>query len=317
MNRLEHPLVSEVRGGVCCWDRVAGPVSRTVACGAERRVSSSTRPARPVRLAPPLIVNKAQVARSCSLCPTYSRTARRTIDMPRHFLRDDDLTPNEQAEVLDLAAELKGEPFGTALAGPQVRRGDLREELDPHPAVVRGGHSPAGRPSAGGRRAEHAAGSRGDHRDTARVLSRYVDCRRVAHVRRRTASKRWPPSRRCRSSTRSPTSSIPARCSPTCRRSGSARALSGLTLTYLGDGANNMAHSLLLGGRTPGMHVRVAAPDGFQPSTRCARGQEKRASETGGSATVHHRSARRGRRGRCRDHRRVDVHGPGTDGRTG
>jgi ornithine carbamoyltransferase len=41
--------------------------------------------------------------------------------------------------------------------------------------------------------------------------------------------------------------------------------LAGLTLTYLGDGANNMAHSLLLGCATAGMHVRVGAPEGYQP----------------------------------------------------
>ncbi|MGI5997016.1 MAG: ornithine carbamoyltransferase, partial [Saccharomonospora viridis] len=63
-------------------------------------------------------------------------------------------------------------------------------------------------------------------------------------------------------------------------------ALSGLTLTYLGDGANNMAHSLLLGGVTAGMHVRVAAPEGFHPLPWVLEAVEKRASETGGSATV-------------------------------
>jgi hypothetical protein len=36
--------------------------------------------------------------------------------------------------------------------------------------------------------------------------------------------------------------------------------LAGLKLTYLGDGANNMAHSLMLGGVTAGVHVTVAAP---------------------------------------------------------
>ena len=41
--------------------------------------------------------------------------------------------------------------------------------------------------------------------------------------------------------------------------------LAGLTLTYLGDGANNMAHSLLVGGALAGMHVRVGAPLGYQP----------------------------------------------------
>ena len=38
----------------------------------------------------------------------------------RHFLRDDDLTPAEQAEVLALAAELKAAPFSRRpLEGPR------------------------------------------------------------------------------------------------------------------------------------------------------------------------------------------------------
>ena len=41
--------------------------------------------------------------------------------------------------------------------------------------------------------------------------------------------------------------------------------MAGLTLTYFGDGANNMAHSYLLGGAIAGMHVRIAAPAGYQP----------------------------------------------------
>ena len=41
--------------------------------------------------------------------------------MTRHFLRDDDLTPDEQARVLALAAELKAAPHDTKpLAGPQT-----------------------------------------------------------------------------------------------------------------------------------------------------------------------------------------------------
>ena len=60
--------------------------------------------------------------------------------------------------------------------------------------------------------------------------------------------------------------------------------LAGLTLTYLGDGANNMAHSLLLGGVTAGLHVRVCAPDGFTPDATVLRDAKARAEETGGSA---------------------------------
>jgi ornithine carbamoyltransferase len=41
--------------------------------------------------------------------------------------------------------------------------------------------------------------------------------------------------------------------------------LSGLTLTYLGDG-NNIAHSLLLGCALAGVNVRIASPEGYLPS---------------------------------------------------
>jgi ornithine carbamoyltransferase len=58
--------------------------------------------------------------------------------------------------------------------------------------------------------------------------------------------------------------------------------LSGVTLTYLGDGANNMAHSLLLGGATAGMHVRVCAPEGFRPDPAVLRA----AGELDGSAEL-------------------------------
>ena len=40
--------------------------------------------------------------------------------MTRHFLRDDDLSPEEQAEVLALAAEVKKNPFSARpLEGPR------------------------------------------------------------------------------------------------------------------------------------------------------------------------------------------------------
>ena len=42
---------------------------------------------------------------------------------------------------------------------------------------------------------------------------------------------------------------------------------SGLTLTYFGDGANNMAHSLLLGCAMMGMNVRIATPSDYLPDS--------------------------------------------------
>src|SRR5699024_11734085 len=44
----------------------------------------------------------------------------------------------------------------------------------------------------------------------------------------------------------------------------------GLTLTYLGDAANNMPSSYLLGGATAGMHVRMAGPAGYLPGPSIA-----------------------------------------------
>ncbi|MEL7354106.1 MAG: ornithine carbamoyltransferase [Cyanobacteria bacterium J06560_5] len=41
--------------------------------------------------------------------------------------------------------------------------------------------------------------------------------------------------------------------------------LKGLTMTYLGDG-NNVAHSLILGCALVGMNVRIATPEGYEPS---------------------------------------------------
>ncbi len=42
-------------------------------------------------------------------------------------------------------------------------------------------------------------------------------------------------------------------------------SLSGITLTYLGDG-NNVAHSLILGGALMGMNVRIATPKDYEPN---------------------------------------------------
>ncbi len=187
--------------------------------------------------------------------------------MTRHFLRDDDLSPDEQAEVLALAAELKKDPFSRRpLEGPRgvaviFDKNSTRTrfsfeigiaQLGGHAVVVDGRSTQLGREET--------------LEDTGQVLSRYVDAIVWRTFGAGTLDAPWHPVRRCRSSTRCPTSSIRARCSPICRRSTSARAsLNGLRLSYFGDGANNMAHSLMLGGVTAGIHVTIAAPAGFEP----------------------------------------------------
>jgi ornithine carbamoyltransferase len=59
-----------------------------------------------------------------------------------------------------------------------------------------------------------------------------------------------------------------------------------LRLSYLGDGANNMAHSLMLGGVTAGLHVTIAAPAGFEPAPGIVAAAKARAAETGATVTL-------------------------------
>jgi ornithine carbamoyltransferase len=47
-----------------------------------------------------------------------------------------------------------------------------------------------------------------------------------------------------------------------------------------------MAHSLLLGGATAGMHVRICAPEGFAPDQQILRDAKSRAAETGGGVEL-------------------------------
>jgi ornithine carbamoyltransferase len=62
--------------------------------------------------------------------------------------------------------------------------------------------------------------------------------------------------------------------------------LAGVTLAYVGDGANNMAHSLLLGGATAGLHVRVGSPEGYDPDPAVVARAAEIAAGTGGSVQL-------------------------------
>src|ERR1700710_966244 len=62
--------------------------------------------------------------------------------------------------------------------------------------------------------------------------------------------------------------------------------LAGLTFTYAGDAANNMAHSYLLGGAAAGLHVRITGPEGFLPVPAIVSRAEQIAGGTGASITV-------------------------------
>jgi ornithine carbamoyltransferase len=207
--------------------------------------------------------------------------------MTRHFLRDDDLTPAEQAEVLQLAAELKKDPFSRRpLEGPRgvamiFDKNSTRTRFSFEVGIAQlGGHAVV----VDGRSTQ--LGREETLQDTAKVLSRYVD----AIV--------WRTYGQARLSAMAETATVPivnalsdqfhpcqvlADLQTIAERKGSLR---GLRMSYFGDGANNMAHSLMLGGVTAGMHVTVAAPAGFAPDPLFTAAAEHRAADTGASVTI-------------------------------
>jgi ornithine carbamoyltransferase len=207
--------------------------------------------------------------------------------MVRHFLRDDDLSPAEQKRVLDLAIAFKKAPLDhQVLAGPRAvavifDKPSTRTrvsfsvgvaQLGGYPLVIDSGNSQLGRGEEIG--------------DTARVLERQV------------AAIVWRTFSQSRIEELAAVSSVPVVNALTddfhpCQiladlqtvREHKGR-LAGLTMTYLGDAANNMANSYLLGGATAGMHVRVCGPAGYLPRPGIVADAERVAESTGGSVAV-------------------------------
>jgi len=207
--------------------------------------------------------------------------------MARHFLRDDDLTPAEQAEVLALAKAMKADRQAfRPLAGPKAvallfDKPSLRTRVSFTVGVAELGGLPLEVDTA-----KTHIGRGETIADIARVLTRQV------------AAITWRTSGQDRIEELARAATVPvinaltdefhpcqilADLQTVAERLGS---LAGRTLTYLGDGANNMAHSYLLGGATAGMHVRVAAPRGYQPDQEIVAKAQQIAAQTGGSAGV-------------------------------
>jgi ornithine carbamoyltransferase len=207
--------------------------------------------------------------------------------MTRHFLRDDDLAPDELIEVLDLADTMKADRLGRQpLAGPRAvavifDKPSTRTrvsfsvgiaELGGYPLVIDAGTSQLGR----GEPVE----------DTTRVLDRQV------------AAIVWRTFGQDRIARMAAVSRVPVVNALTdefhpCQILADLQTvrehkgkLAGLTFAYLGDAANNMAHSYLLGGASAGMNVRIAGPDGYQPDPQIVAAAERVAAGTGGSVYV-------------------------------
>ncbi|WP_284226801.1 ornithine carbamoyltransferase [Mycobacterium antarcticum] len=208
----------------------------------------------------------------------------------RNFLRDDDLSPSEQAEVLSLAAELKAEPFSRRpLDGPRgvaviFEKNSTRTRFSFEMGIAQlGGHAVV----VDGRSTQ--LGREETLEDTGKVLSRYVDAIvwRTFAQERLTAmvSGSTVPIVNALSDEFHPCQVL-ADLQTLAERKGGMSGLKGLKMTYFGDGANNMAHSLMLGGVTAGIDVTIAAPTGFEPARQFVAAAERRAADTGATVTV-------------------------------
>jgi ornithine carbamoyltransferase len=205
----------------------------------------------------------------------------------RHFARDDDLSPTEQATVLALSAELKADRFARRpLAGPRTvavlfDKPSLRTrvsfavgiaELGGYPLLIDTQTTHAGRGEA--------------VQDVARVLAS-----QVAAIAWRTFSQ--DSLEELAAASRVPVvNALTDRFHP-CQiladlltiQTAYGR-LGGLVLTFLGDGSSNMAHSYLLGGATAGLHVRICAPEAYWPAADVLATAAAIAERTGGSVNV-------------------------------
>ena len=212
--------------------------------------------------------------------------------MTRHFLRDDDLDPDQQARVLELAARLKSAPFDEKpLAGPRTvailfDKPTLRTQASFASGIAELGGFPM---IIDGSLAQ--IGVRESVSDTARVLGRQASL--VV----------WRTHEQSRLEEMAEHSGVPVVNALTddfhpCQlladlltiREHRGR-LAGLTVAFVGDGSDNMVHSYLLAGATAGMHVRVAFPAAYPPSAAIVEDARRIAEGTGGSVSLTHEAA--------------------------
>jgi ornithine carbamoyltransferase len=209
--------------------------------------------------------------------------------MTRHLLRDDDLSPAEQREVLDLAKRMKADRWGAQpLAGPQTvavifDKSSTRTRVSFAVGIADLGGSPLIISTANSQ-----LGGKETPSDTARVLERMVS----AIVWRTYAQSGLD---EMAEGTRVPVINALSDDFHPCQLLADLLTieehkgrLAGLTVAFVGDGADNMVHSYLLAGATAGMHVRIGHPAQYAPDAQVVADARRIAESTGGSVTLEH-----------------------------
>lgn len=207
--------------------------------------------------------------------------------MTRHFLKDDDITAVEQAEILELARQLKtGALVGQPFAGPKTvalifDKHSTRTRVSFAVGVADLGGSPLIIDSATAQ-----LGSSESPADTARVLER-----QVAMIVWRTFAQSGLEEMAAYSSV--PVINSLSDSYHPCQLLADLLTIreqfgktQGLKLAFVGDGSSNMAASYLIAGALAGMHVRVASPANFAPSASVVVRASELAQQTSGSVEV-------------------------------
>jgi ornithine carbamoyltransferase len=207
--------------------------------------------------------------------------------MTRHFLRDDDLSPAEQAQVLDLALRLKEDRFlAKPLQGPKTvavifDKTSTRTRVSFAVGIADLGGVPLIIDSQGSQ-----MGVKESVADTARVLER-----QCATIVWRTYEQSGL--EKMAENTTVPVINALSDDFHPCQLLADLQTirehkgdLAGLTVAFLGDGASNMGHSYLLACATAGIHVRIGAPEGYQPREDVVTDARAIAAQTGGSVTI-------------------------------
>ena len=208
--------------------------------------------------------------------------------MVRHFLKDDDITPAEQAEILQRALALKKAPYSERpFAGPKTvalifDKTSTRTRVSFAVGVSDLGGAPLIIDSQSSQ-----MGGKESVADTARVLGR-----QVAQIVWRTyaqsgleemAEHSGVPVINSLSDDYHPCQILADLLTILEHKT----RLAGLKIAYVGDANSNMANSYLIGCAMAGMHVSVAGPAGYQPAAGVVLRAETIAAQNGGSVAIH------------------------------
>ena len=207
--------------------------------------------------------------------------------MVRHFLKDDDITSAEQAEIIRLAIELKSKPYSRRpFDGPKTvalifDKTSTRTRVSFAVGVADLGGAPLIIDSQ-----TSQMGGKESVADTARVLERQVAAivwRTYAHAGlEEMAANSSVPVINSLSDDYHPCQLLADLMTVQEHKGKTA----GLTIAYIGDAANNMANSYLVACALAGMHVRVAAPAKYQPNADVVAKACAIADLTGGSVSL-------------------------------